>query len=149
MNRDLDSLVRGPLAILGALVVALVVLGTLVAQGVTTFIVPPPEEVGQLFFTSLKAHNFEAAHNALSEPLRQTVTPADLRALERRLEETTQGIDQATGESATTQGDTATAEVKVTLENRRAPIVTVPMTLENGLWHIASLAPLEALIASP
>ena len=149
MNHDLDSLARGPLAIAAALAVALAVLWALVTQGVTHFIVPPPEEVGQLFFTSLKAHNFQAAHDQLSEELRQQVSPDDLQAMTERLEAATNGIDQASGENPQTQGQTATAEVKVKLQNGSEQTVQVPFAQEQGLWQIASLAPLEALAGTP
>ena len=149
MNHDLDSLARGPLAIAAALVLALAVLGALTAQGVTQFIVPPPHQVGQMFFTSLKAHNFTAAHEQLSEDLGQQVTVDDLKRLTERLEESAEGIDQASGENPRAQGKTATADVKVRLANGREQTVQVPFRLENGLWHITSLAPLEALAGPP
>lgn len=146
MNRDLDSLLRGPLAIAAALALALLVLAALTAQGVTAIIVPPPDEVGQQFFTSLKAHNFDAAQQDLSEALRQQVTPGDLRDLARRLEAATHGIVQASGEDPQTQGDTATAQVRLTFQDGRERTVDVAFTREQGLWQISSLAPLQALI---
>jgi hypothetical protein len=149
MNRDLQTLARGPLLIAA---LALLVVGAqwaLVSQGANKFIVPPPDRVGQQFFTSLKAHNFQAAHDQLSEDLRQQVSADDLEAMTERLEQATQGIHQANGENPHTQGRTATADVKVKLENGHEQTVQVPFTQEQGLWQITSLAPLEALGGTP
>ncbi len=145
MNRDLDSLARGPLAIAAALALALLAVWGLVATGNTQFIVPGPEQVGQTFFSSLKAHNFGAAREQLSENLQQAVSAEDLRELTERLEQTADGINQANGEQAIEQGETATAEVKLQLANGTERTVAVPLAREHGLWVITSLAPLEAL----
>jgi hypothetical protein len=149
MNRTLDSLARGPLAIAAVLAVSLAILWLLIGQGVTRFIVPPPENVGQLFFTSLKAHNFQSAHDHLSEDLRQQVAVSDLQQMTERLEQAAQRIEQASGESSQTQDASATAEIKLTMQDGTERTVAVPFTQENGLWQISSLAPLEALVGAP
>ncbi len=145
MNRDLDTLARGPLAIVAALALALLVIWGLVATGHTQFIVPAPEQVGQTFFASLKAHNFGAAREQLSESQQQAVSAEDLRQLTEQLEQTFGGINQANGQQAVEQGETATAEVKLQLRNGSERTVAVPLGREHGLWVITSLAPLEAL----
>jgi hypothetical protein len=145
MNRYLDSLARGPALMVTALVVALAVLWALVSQGITEFIVPKPEQVGQTFFTSLKAHNFGSARDHLSADLQQSVSAEDLREMTARLDQATNGIEHANGEASQVQAQTATAEVKVKLKNGEEPTVRIPLIQEDGLWHITSLAPLEAL----
>jgi hypothetical protein len=148
MNRDLETLARGPLLIAALALLVVAAQWALVAQGANKFIVPPPDRVGQQFFTSLKAHNFQSAHDQLSQDLRQQVTPEDLQAMTESLEQAAQGINEASGENPREQGQTASAEVKVKLANGAEQTVEVPFTQENGLWHISSLAPLEALIGS-
>ncbi len=145
MNRDLDSLARGPLLMVAALAVALAALWALLSQGVTEYIVPKPEQVGQTFFTSLKAHNFGSARDQLSSDLQQSVSAEDLREMTARLNAATDGIEQARGKASQVQGQSATAEVSVKLKNGDERTLDVPLTQTNGLWHITSLAPLEAL----
>ena len=149
MNRALESLVRGPLAITAVLVTALAILWALVAQGMTQFIVTPPDRVGQLFFGSLIAHNFQAAHGDLSRPMQAQVAVDNLRQLAERLEQAGRGIESASGESAQRQGQSATAEVKLTLADGTERTLTLTFTQENGVWRLSSLAPLEALVAAP
>ncbi len=146
MNRTLDSLARGPLAIVGALLAALALLWALVVQGQTTFIVPAPETVAEQFFAALQAHNYGAARDQLSDELRQAVSADDLRQMTERLSQTTSPIEAATGQSAQIQGQSATAAVQLKLKNGDEPTLAVPLSQAQGLWHITSLAPLEALI---
>jgi hypothetical protein len=148
MKQALNSLARGPLLVAAALMMALAVLWALVSQGHAQYLVPPPEQVGQSFLTSLKAHNFEAAHGQLSEDLQQQVSAADLREMNARLDAARTGIEQASGQTAQTQGQTGTATVKVKLKDGTEQTVDWPVRQENGLWSITSLAPLEALIGS-
>ena len=145
MNRAQDSLARGPLVIVAALAAALAVLRGLVTVEAAHFFVPAPEQVGQQFFGNLKSHDFGAARDALSDDLRQTVSADDLRHMNERLDRATHGIEQAYGEASQVQDQSATAEVKVKLKNGEEPTVQIPLIQEDGLWHITSLAPLEAL----
>jgi hypothetical protein len=149
MRPALNSLARGPLLVVAALIVALAVLWALVSQGYTQFIVPPPEQVGQSFFNSLKSHDFGAAREQLSQDLQQQVSADDLRQMNARLDAAKTGIEQASGQTAQTQGQTATATVEVKLKDGTEQTVEVPLHQENGLWSITSLAPLEALIGLP
>ncbi len=149
MSRELDSLARGPLAMAAALALSLAVLWALLSQGITQHLVPPPENVGQSFFTSLKAHNYQAAHDELSVDLRQQVDAETLKQLNERLEAAGLSIDRASGESSHIQGTAATADIRVMLANGTEHSLTMPFTQDQGLWYIASLAPLEALVGAP
>lgn len=148
MSRAADSLARGPLAIAAALALALTILWALTAQGVTTFIVPPPEQVGQQFFTSLKGHNFEAARHLVSSSLQTAVSAEELRRATRHMEQANFAIEQANGEGSIEQENTAISIVTIKLDNGTVRTVRIPMMRENALWVITSLAPLEALVTS-
>jgi hypothetical protein len=146
-SNGLAGLVRGPVVIVVVLALALAVLRGLVGLNLTDYVVPPPEQVGQLFFTSLKAHNYAAAHRDLRETLAQNFTPDDLRRINERLEAATPGIEQANGESADIHDRSATAEVVLRMNDGQKQTLSVPLEQgDDGLWTITSLAPLEALI---
>lgn len=118
----------------------------LVQAGQGDMLVPSPQQAAESFYRGLMAHNFDAARSQLSQSLAENVSADDLQARAQQLEQTpARGIDEAEGEVAQIQGDSAQATVKIRLKNNAQENVTVQLTREQGQWKVASLPPIETL----
>jgi hypothetical protein len=130
------------------LAASLLVLSVAVGQGATTFIVPPPDTVAEEFVRALKAHRYEGAKNELSAELQQQVSDEELTRLVYALGAGHQGIEEAHGESAEEQGDTATATVQVKLGSGQEESLEFALRKEQGEWKLSSIDSLRQLAQS-
>jgi len=113
--------------------------------GLGDLINPSPEQVAEQLVRGVGAHRFEGAMQTLSEPLQESVNPALLRTLAVSIELASGGIEDVNGVSAEETGDTAEAQVLVSLSNRTEVTLSIPLTKENGEWKVASVEPLWQL----
>ena len=129
-----------------AFAAVMLVLGVLISQDITEFIVPPPENTAEQLVSALSAHRYEGAMNQLSQDLQQQVKEEDLQSLVKTIEQSpAQGIQDAHGQQAQEQGNQATAEVQVKLGTNEEINVAFPLKKENGIWKVSSLEPLRGL----
>jgi hypothetical protein len=132
--------------ILGIFVVTIGLLSVMVALGWTNMITPPPENAADGLVDALQAHRYEGALNQLSQDLKQQTNPEDLQALVKAIEESSlKGIEDAQGIDAQESDQAATARVQVKFANLQEQTFSFPLHKENGIWKVASLAPLQNL----
>jgi len=113
--------------------------------GLGDLINPPPEQVAEQLVRGVASHRFEGAGQALSESLQQEDTGATLRTLAMHIEMAAGGIEDANGVSSTETGDTAEAQVVVTLKNGAEVMLSFPLVKENEEWKVASVEPMWQL----
>jgi hypothetical protein len=130
-------------AMVGLMALLLAAIALLVRADAAGWLVPPPEQVAEHFFKSLKAHNFGAARATLSGEAQASVSADDLREWQYDLEQVGRDVREAHGEDSQQQGDTAVATVQVELSSGEQVSVELPLEQVNGLWEITTLAPAQ------
>jgi len=141
---------RPVLAILAVTTTALLLLSALISIGQASTLIPPPEGGATQFISARGAHRVTGARGQLSASLKEQVKEVQLLSLIRAIETSPlKGIKDAHEISSQEQGEQAIAHVKVKFGDHSEKIIEFPLEKENGLWKVASLAPLQALPKEP
>jgi hypothetical protein len=127
--------------------VALALVGAALEAGDDSILVPRPEAVAESFVRALAGHHAGAAWSELAPDVQREVSPGELAALARRIAASGNGIAEATGLPAASEGRFAVAPVLVRTERRVERSFQLTLRREHGLWRVASFAALEELAA--
>ena len=138
---------KAPATILGLLAGSLLILWTLISNGITQFITPEPADVAQQFVQALGTQRYDGALEQLNEELSNEVEAAELRTWAEAIHAkhgsmiTVQGVET----SPPPRPPADTARVRLKFEDGQELTLEFPVVQENGLWKISSIEPLETL----